>query len=70
MLIQAAATAWNCGPGDCVTEPGNVIHKPSGKKRTYGSLALACASVTPPDPKSLTLKDPKSYRIIGKPVAQ
>jgi len=70
MLIQAAATTWNCGPADCTTEPGNVIHKPSGKKRTYGSLALACASVTPPDPKSLTLKDPKSYRIIGKPVAQ
>jgi isoquinoline 1-oxidoreductase beta subunit len=70
MLIQAAATAWNCGPGDCVTAPGEVIHKPSGKKRTYGSLALACASVTPPDPKSLTLKDPKTYRIIGKPMAQ
>lgn len=70
MLIQAAATAWNCGPGDCVTAPGEVIHKPSGKKRTYGSLAMACASVTPPDPKSLTLKDPKTYRIIGKPMAQ
>jgi len=70
MLIQAAATTWNCGPGDCTTEPGNVIHKPSGKKRTYGSLAMACATVTPPDPKSLTLKDPKAYRIIGKPMAQ
>ncbi|WP_430423626.1 molybdopterin cofactor-binding domain-containing protein [Phenylobacterium sp.] len=70
MLIQAAATAWNCGPADCVTAPGEVIHKPSGKKRSYGSLALACASVTPPDPKSLTLKDPKTYRIIGKPMAQ
>jgi len=70
MLIQAAATAWNCGPGDCTTEPGHVIHKPTGKKRTYGSLAMACADVTPPDPKSLTLKDPKAYRIIGKPVPQ
>jgi isoquinoline 1-oxidoreductase beta subunit len=70
MLIQAAATAWNCGPGDCTTEPGNVIHKPSGRKRTYGSLALACATVTPPDPKSLTLKDSKDYRIIGKPMVQ
>ncbi len=70
MLIQAAATAWNCGPGDCTTAPGEVIHTPSGKTRTYGSLALACASVTPPDPKSLTLKDPKAYRIIGKPKAQ
>ena len=70
MMIQAAATAWNCAPGDCTTTPGNVVHKPSGKSRTYGSLALACAAVTPPDPKSLTLKDPKAYRIIGKAMPQ
>ena len=70
MLIQAAATAWNCGPGDCKTTPGNVVHAASGKSRSYGSLALACAAVTAPDPKSLTLKDPKAYRIIGKPTPQ
>lgn len=70
MMIQAAATAWNCGPGDCTTTPGNVVHKPSGRSRSYGSLALACATVTPPDPKSLTLKDPKAYRIIGKAMPQ
>src|SRR5678815_1443079 len=45
MLIQAAAQAWNCGPGDCTTTPGMVVHKPSGRKRTYGSLALACANI-------------------------
>jgi isoquinoline 1-oxidoreductase beta subunit len=70
MLIQAAATAWNCAPGDCHTAPGQVIHKTSGKKASYASLAAQCASVTPPDPKSLTLKDPKTYRIIGTPIAQ
>ena len=70
MLIQAAATAWNCGPGDCKTTPGNVVHAASGKSRSYGSLALACAAVTAPDPKSLTLKDPKTYRIIGQPTPQ
>jgi isoquinoline 1-oxidoreductase beta subunit len=70
MLIQAAALAWNCPPGECSTTPGNVLHKASGKSRTYGSLALACATITPPDPKSLTLKDPKTYRIIGKATPQ
>ncbi len=70
MLVQAAATAWNCAPGDCTTVPGSVVHKPSGKKRTYGSLALACASVTPPDPKTVPLKDTKDYRIVGKPHGQ
>jgi len=70
MLIQAAAQAWNCGPGDCTTTPGMVVHKPSGKKRTYGSLALACANIPAPDPKTVTLKDPKAYRIIGKATPQ
>ena len=70
MMIQAAAVAWNCPPGECSTTPGNVVHKGSGKSRTYGSLALACANITPPDPKSLTLKDPKTYRIIGKSTPQ
>lgn len=70
MLIQAAATAWNCAPGDCVTTAGAVVHKASGKARTYASLALACADIIPPDPKSLMLKDPKAYRIIGKPTPQ
>ena len=69
MLVQAAAQAWNCAPGDCSTEPGNVVHK-SGKKRSYGSLALACANIPAPDPKTVTLKDPKAYRIIGKATPQ
>ena len=70
MMIQAAAQAWNCAPGDCATTPGNVVNTKSGKTRSYGSLALACATITPPDPKSLTLKDPKAYRIIGKATPQ
>jgi isoquinoline 1-oxidoreductase beta subunit len=70
MLINAAAQAWNCQPGECVTTPGNVVHKPSGKSRSYGSLALACADVAAPDPKTVTLKDPKAYRIVGKPTPQ
>ena len=70
MLIQAAAQAWNCGPGDCTTTPGVVMHKPTGKKRTYGSLALACANIPAPDPKTVVLKDPKSYRIVGKSMPQ
>src|SRR6185436_10341818 len=70
MLIQAAAQAWNCGPGDCTTTPGMVVHKPSGKKRTYGSLALACANIPAPDPKTVVLKDPKTYRIVGKSMPQ
>src|SRR5215213_3338177 len=55
MMIQAAAQAWNCPAGECTTSPGMVIHASTGRKSTYGSLALACATIEPPDPKTVTL---------------
>ncbi|HVI32322.1 xanthine dehydrogenase family protein molybdopterin-binding subunit [Phenylobacterium sp.] len=70
MLIQAAALAWNCPAGECTTQAGLVLHKASNRKATYGSLASQCAGLTPPDPKSLTLKDPKDYKIIGRATPQ
>ncbi|WP_374471779.1 molybdopterin cofactor-binding domain-containing protein [Phenylobacterium sp.] len=70
MLIQAAAQAWNCPPGECSTQAGVVLHKASNRKATYGSLAGRCAGITAPDPKTLPLKDPKDYRIIGRPTPQ
>jgi len=70
MLIQAAALAWNCPAGECTTQAGVVLHRASNRKATYGSLAGQCAGLTPPDPKSLPLKDPKDYRIIGRATPQ
>jgi isoquinoline 1-oxidoreductase beta subunit len=70
MLIQAAALAWNCPAGECTTDKGMVIHAATKRKASYGSLAAQCSTVNVPDPKSLTLKDPKDYRIIGKATPQ
>ena len=70
MMVQAAAQAWNCPPGECTTSPGQVIHKASNRTASYGSLAGLCAGLAQPDPKTVPLKDPKDYRIIGKPMAQ
>jgi isoquinoline 1-oxidoreductase beta subunit len=70
MLIQAAALAWNCPTGECTTDRGMVIHASTKRKASYGSLAGQCAAVAMPDPKSLKLKDPKDYRIIGKATPQ
>ena len=66
MMVQAAALAWNCPTGECSTANGAVIHKVSGKTLSYGSLAGQCAGMPAPDPKTVTLKDPKDYKIIGK----
>jgi isoquinoline 1-oxidoreductase beta subunit len=70
MLVNAAATAWNCPSGDCKTSEGHVIHVATGRKASYGSLAGQCAGVAMPDPKTIPLKDPKAYKIIGKATPQ
>jgi isoquinoline 1-oxidoreductase beta subunit len=64
LLIQAAAARWSVPVDSCSTEPGFVV---SGQHRAgYGELVEAAAALTPPDPKTLTLKDPKAFRIIGR----
>jgi isoquinoline 1-oxidoreductase beta subunit len=65
MLVQAAAVAWNCPAGECTTDRGMVVHVATKRKASYGSLAGQCATVTVPDPKTVPLKDPKDYKIIG-----
>ena len=70
MLVNAAAQAWNCASGDCRTAEGQVIHVATGRKASYGALAGQCAGLATPDPKTIPLKDPKAYKIIGHPKAQ
>jgi isoquinoline 1-oxidoreductase beta subunit len=66
MLIQAAATQWRVDAGGCVTEPGFVLHKASGKKLSYGQLAPLAAKLKPS--AEVALKDKADFRLIGKPV--
>lgn len=70
LLIAAAAKSWGVDPATCSTEPGRVVHKASGRSASYGSLAAAASTLPAPDPRSLKLKDPKDFRIIGRPMAQ
>ncbi|MGH8632250.1 MAG: xanthine dehydrogenase family protein molybdopterin-binding subunit, partial [Burkholderiales bacterium] len=64
MLIAAAAEKMNVSQSECVAGEGWVIHKPSGKKVSYGSVASeATKMVAPPEP---VLKQPAQFRIIGK----
>src|SRR6266478_6273516 len=66
MLVDAAAQKWGVPSSECRVEKGVVIHSPSGKKATYGSLADAASQVKPP--ANVPLKDPKQFTLIGKPV--
>ncbi len=66
MLIQAAAQQWQVEPASCKASNGEVTHKESGRKLSYGALATAAGSQTPP--KDVPLKDPKDFVLIGKPL--
>ena len=65
MLIAAAAQQWKVAPEQCKAAKG-MIHGPSGQKASFGSVADAAMSL--PIPEKVVLKDPKSFRLIGKPM--
>ncbi|MBI3533085.1 MAG: xanthine dehydrogenase family protein molybdopterin-binding subunit, partial [Burkholderiales bacterium] len=67
MLLAAAAARWNVDVKTLRTQSGLVLG-PGGRKAGYGELAEA--AMTQPVPEKVTLKNPKDFRIIGKPTTR
>ena len=67
MLVDAAAQTWGVPAEQCRTQAG-VVLGPGGKRASYGQLASRAATVAAPDMKTIPLKDPKTFRILGKSV--
>ncbi len=67
LLVAAAAAEWGVPASECTTEPGVVVHAASGRRQSYGSLATKAAALPLPDPATLPLKSPESFRLLGKP---
>ncbi len=66
MLLTAAAARWGVLKSGCKADQGSVLHTASNRRLTYGELAEEAARLpVPGDPR---LKDPKDFRLIGKPV--
>lgn len=65
MLVAAAAETWSVEPDSCRTETGEVIHDGSGQRLSYGKLAEKASKLAPP--ADARLKDPKDFRLVGKP---
>jgi isoquinoline 1-oxidoreductase subunit beta len=47
---------------------GVITHAQSKRKTTYGKVAVAASKLTPPDVKAITLRDPRQWKVAGKPV--
>jgi len=64
MLVTAAAQTWGVPEDSCTTDKGVVIHQASGRKLSYGALVDKAAAL--PVPKTVTLKDPKTFKVLGQ----
>jgi len=67
MFVTAAAQHWNVPESECYTSAGVVHRRNSNESLPYSALASAVERMTPPDLKSVKLKDPKDFNIIGHP---
>ena len=66
MLVQAAANEWKVPAAECSAANSAITHNPSGRKVSFGEVAAAAAKLEPP--AEMTLKDPKDWKIAGKPL--
>lgn len=64
MLVTAAANRWGVEPATCRSEAGVVYHDASKRSLAYGALVEDAAKL--PVPKEPALKDPKTFRILGR----
>jgi isoquinoline 1-oxidoreductase beta subunit len=68
MLLQAAAEQWKVPVEELKATNGVITHAGSKRQTSYGKVAAAAAKITPPDPKTVKLKDPRDWVIAGKPL--
>ena len=68
ILLTAAAQRWNVDKKDCRAENGSVWHAATKRRFFYGELVGGAATLSPADLEKVTLKDPKDFRFIGKPM--
>ncbi len=68
MLLQAAADEWKVPVAELTVSNGVISHSASNRSTSYGKVAAAASRLQPPELKSVKLKDPKQWKIAGKPV--
>jgi isoquinoline 1-oxidoreductase beta subunit len=69
VLLQNAAKQWNVQISELTTEPSVDVHKPTGRRLSYGDIAArAEIPAQAPEIKPEDLKKPAQFRLIGRDV--
>jgi len=68
MFVKAAAKRLGVSASELKAEKSMVIHTATGRKLTYGELAVDAAKIEVPDPESVTIKNPKDWTSIGRAI--
>ena len=63
MLVATAAQEWGVPASECTAANSIITHSPSGRTRTYGSVAAQAASM--PVPQQPALKANGDFKVIG-----
>ena len=66
MLLTAAANEWHVPVGELTVEKSVISHAASKRQATFGSLVKKASAL--PVPEAVQLKDPKDFKLIGKPL--
>lgn len=67
-MIAAAARRWKIPVSECRARNSQVIHSSSGRSFSYADLVTEARRLPLPDPKSVPLKDPKDFTLLGRSV--
>jgi isoquinoline 1-oxidoreductase subunit beta len=70
MFIRAGAAHLAVPESELSAKNSAIVHAPTGRRLTYGELAVEAADVPVPDRSTVTLKDPKDWICIGKSIAR
>ena len=68
MLVAAAAQHWKVPAGEIVVSKGMVSHAGKNKSSPFGDLVAAASKLEVP--KTVAVKDPKDFTLIGKPAVK
>src|ERR1700746_2171664 len=68
MLISAAAARWSVNRDTCVAQNGGILHGARKNFLAYGELVGEAAKLPIPDLKTVPLKNPSEFTIVGRDI--